>query len=106
MGFSLSLDDYGTGYSNIKRITEIPLSKVKIDKSLVDLLNDNRIRYILSDTINLFHSIGFEIVVEGVEDEKSLEFFNDLGCEYIQGFYYSKPLEKEEFISFLTSKTQ
>ena len=106
MGFSLSLDDYGTGYSNIKRITEIPLSKVKIDKSLVDLLNDNRIRYILSDTINLFHSIGFEIVVEGVEDEKSLEFFNDLGCEYIQGYYYSKPLEKEEFISFLTSKTQ
>lgn len=100
-GISFSLDDFGTGYSNLSRIITLPLSIVKIDKSMTDKVFDKKINAILKHTISLLKEIGIEIVVEGVETE---EVFNEcvkLGCDYIQGYYFSKPLPENEFVNFI-----
>lgn len=105
-GISFSLDDYGIGYSNISRIVSLPLRIVKLDKSLVDLVNDERIRIILKNTIHMLKEIGLEIVAEGVETEEILQQFIELGCDYIQGFYFSKPLPEQKFVEFMQKNTK
>ena len=104
MGFALSLDDYGTGYSNIKRMMDIPFSLIKIDKSFVDSIGEKKMKTIVIDTVKLFRSLGYEIVVEGVETKEEYDFFKDLGCEYIQGFYFSKPICDEDLIKFIKNR--
>jgi len=104
MGFALSLDDYGTGYSNIKRMMSIPFSIIKIDKSFVDSIDDEKMGMIVVDTIKLFRSVNYEIVVEGVETQKEYDFFKDLGCEYIQGYYFSQPLNHEDLINYINER--
>lgn len=100
-GISFSLDDFGTGYSNLSRVITLPLSIVKIDKSMTDKVFDKRINAILKHTISLLKEIGIEIVVEGVETEEVFNEFVNLGCDYIQGYYFSKPLPEDEFIKFI-----
>ncbi len=104
MGFVLSLDDYGTGYSNIKRMMDIPFSIIKIDKSFVDSIGDEKMEKIVFDTIKLFKSIGYEIVVEGVETEKEYNIFKELNCEYIQGFYFSRPISDKDLVEFIKTR--
>lgn len=99
-GNGFSLDDYGSGYSNLGRVMSFPYRIIKLDKSLVDSLSDDRSYKIMSQTISLLKSLGAEIVVEGVEDKKKADWFSEMGCEYIQGFYYAKPMPEAEFIEF------
>ena len=101
MGIHFSLDDYGTGYSNIDRFTKLPLKIVKIDKSLVDRYDDKVVNNVLKNTINMIKDLDRKVVVEGTENEKQVEKLKNLGCDYIQGFYYSKPLSLNKFIEFL-----
>lgn len=100
-GYSFSLDDYGTGYSNIQRISKLPLKIIKIDKSLVDGMAETHGMSILRNTVSMMQDIGMEIVVEGVETAESQKTVSDMSCDYIQGFYYSKPLSEEDFVSFI-----
>ncbi len=102
-GNGFSLDDYGSGYSNLSRVMSFPYRIIKLDKSLVDGLVDKRSYDIMSQTISLLKSLGAEIVVEGVEDEEKAKWFSDMGCEYIQGFYYAKPMPEHEFMAFCKS---
>lgn len=102
-GITFSLDDYGTGYSNTSRILELPFRIVKLDKSLVSKVSDSRMYIMLKSTIRAMKDIGMEIVVEGVEDEEALKLFTDLECDYIQGYYFSKPLPEKAFIEFMKS---
>lgn len=104
--YSFSLDDYGTGYSNIKRAIDLPLSLVKIDKSIVDIVETPSGRSIIRNTIAMMHDVGFKIVCEGVETERQYRILEELDCDYIQGFYFAKPMKKEEFISFLQEKNR
>lgn len=104
MGINFSLDDYGTGYSNIDRFVKLPLQIVKIDKSLVDRYLDDDMAMVLKNTINMIKDLNRKIVVEGTETSNQVEAFINYGCDYIQGFYYSKPLEKDEFINFIKEK--
>ena len=99
-GNGFSLDDYGSGYSNLGRVMSFPYRIIKLDKSLVDSLDDSRSYKIMQQTISLLQSLGAEIVVEGVEDREKAEWFSEMGCEYIQGFYYAKPMPEAEFIEF------
>ncbi|MCR4793372.1 MAG: EAL domain-containing protein [Lachnospiraceae bacterium] len=99
-GNGFSLDDYGSGYSNLGRVMNFPYRIIKLDKSLVDSLTDQRSYEIMRQTISLLKSLGAEIVVEGVEDREKAEWFSEMGCEYIQGFYYAKPMPEAEFIEF------
>ncbi|MBP5702035.1 MAG: EAL domain-containing protein, partial [Lachnospiraceae bacterium] len=102
-GNGFSLDDYGSGYSNLSRVMSFPYRIIKLDKSLVDGLGDKRSYEIVRQTISLLKSLGAEIVVEGVEDKQKAEWFSDMGCEYIQGYYYAKPMPEHEFIAFCKS---
>lgn len=104
-GFTFSLDDYGTGYSNMKRILEMPIQIIKIDKVIVDeIKKSDDMRRLIKNLTNAFHEVGFELLVEGIETKETLDFFIEQGCEYIQGFYYSKPLPMQDYIDFLKKK--
>lgn len=100
-GVSFALDDYGTGYSNISRIMSLPFRIIKLDKSLVDKVDDDNMRVLLKNTIHMLKEIGMEIVVEGVETKEVFQQFMELGCDYIQGYYFSKPLPEQEFVAFI-----
>lgn len=106
MGYSFSLDDYGTGYSNIQRVNNIPLRIVKIDKSMLDETASRNGMIILDHTVHMMKSIGKELVAEGAETENNVTMLKDMHCDYIQGYYFSKPLPEEEFIGFLREQNK
>ena len=101
IGFELSLDDFGSGYSNIKRFSNLPISIVKIDKSLVDECNDKKMRKLLDYSFNVVNTLNKQTVVEGVETKEQLDLFIEYGATYIQGYYFSKPVEFNSYIEFL-----
>ena len=103
-GISFSLDDYGVGYSNISRILSLPFDIVKIDKSLTDMFDDEKMNGVIKHTVAMLKSIGVKIVVEGVETAECFEAFEKLGVDYIQGYYFSKPLPESEFVEFMMKK--
>lgn len=100
-GISFSLDDYGTGYSNMKRVVQLPLKIVKLDKSFVDEQNNPKMWIVLQNTVKMLKDMNMEIVVEGIETKKMVEHFTDLNCDYIQGYYYSKPIPENDLVEFL-----
>lgn len=100
-GINFSLDDYGTGYSNIKSIASLPISIVKLDKAFVDEEDNPRMWIVLKNTIKMLKDIDMGIVVEGVENAELAKKFADLDCEFIQGYYYSRPIPKSDFIAFM-----
>lgn len=103
-GFALSLDDYGTGYSNMQRILRMPLKIIKIDKSMVDEMSTEKGEILVRNTIRLMQGIGMEIVAEGVEEEAQLDKLSSMGCDFIQGYYFAKPMPKNEFIRFIKDR--
>lgn len=105
-GINLSLDDFGTGYSNMMRIASLPLQIVKLDKTFSSLEESDDTDIVLKNTIHMIKELDMEIVVEGVETAALATKFADLNCEYIQGFYYSRPMPKDDFISFLIQQQQ
>lgn len=100
-GIKFSLDDFGTGYSNMKRIASLPLHIVKLDKSFVNIEESPKLRIVVENTIRMIKDMDMKIVVEGIETAELAKLFSSLECEYIQGYYYSKPLPKMEFINFI-----
>ncbi len=100
-GISFSLDDFGTGYSNIRRVASLPLKIVKLDKSFTVTENNPKMLIVLQNTIKMLKAMNIEIVVEGIETEELAKQFSDMKCEYIQGYYYSKPIPQNEFIEFV-----
>jgi len=100
-GISFSLDDFGTGYSNMRRIASLPLHIVKLDKSFTNVKENPNLMIVLKNTIRMIKDMNLKIVVEGIETEDMVRQFSDLECEYIQGYFYSKPLPKEDFIRFI-----
>ena len=102
-GISFSLDDYGTGYSNILRITKIPLHIIKLDKSFVDDLDRPGMKTIIKETIAMLKKMNKKILIEGVETYEDFDYFRAAGCDYVQGYYFSKPLNRDEFFRFLES---
>ena len=100
-GISFSLDDYGTGYSNIMRITRLPLDIIKLDKSFVDDLEKPGMKTVIHETIAMLKKMKKKILVEGVETYEEFDYFRNAGCDYVQGYYFSKPLNKADFFEFL-----
>ena len=105
-GIPFSLDDFGTGYSNIRRMTTMPLELVKLDKSFTDLEDNPKLESVVRNSVKMIKDMNMKIVVEGIEDQETAKFFSDLHCDYIQGFYYSKPLTKEEFVTFIAKENK
>lgn len=100
-GISFSLDDFGTGYSNIRRVASLPLKIVKLDKSFAITDDNNKMLIVLQNTVKMLKAMNMEIVVEGVETESLVKQFSEMKCEYIQGYYYSKPVPEKEFVEFI-----
>lgn len=103
-GLTFSLDDYGTGYSNVGRALDLPFSLVKLDKSLIDKLDDPAMHEVVSRTIAMMHSIGKEVLAEGIEAQEQVDLLRTMGIDYIQGYFFSKPLPESEFIAFLEQR--
>lgn len=103
-GVAFSLDDYGTGYSNIKRVIQLPLKIIKLDKAFVDEQDNPKMRVVLKNTVAMLKDMNMEIVVEGIETQEMLDFFTELNCDFIQGYFFSKPIPKPEFIRFIKSR--
>lgn len=105
-GVSFSLDDFGTGYSNMERVASLPLKIVKLDRSFVNSQDKPKMRVFLENFIRMFKDMDMEIVVEGIETEQMVKRFSDLHCDFIQGYYYSKPVPQGDFVKFIEqSKT-
>jgi EAL domain-containing protein (putative c-di-GMP-specific phosphodiesterase class I) len=92
LGVTLSIDDYGTGYSSLTYLSDLPVSEVKIDRSFVtDMAVDERLAKIVSSTTTLVHSLGKKVVAEGVENAATLTLLEEAGCDIAQGYYLSRP---------------
>lgn len=100
-GFLISMDDFGTGYSSLSLINEMPLDTLKIDKSFVDMIKldekPNKIQIILRHIISMAKEMGIHCIAEGAEEYEQILALRDLGCETVQGYYYSKPISMESF---------
>jgi diguanylate cyclase (GGDEF)-like protein len=102
LGVCLSIDDFGTGFSSLAYLKRLPVNELKIDKSFImDLGKEVNDIEIVSSTINLGHSLGLRVVAEGVENQAVLDRVQRLGCDQIQGYHISKPVEAGHFTSFL-----
>lgn len=99
----LSIDDYGTGYSSLAYLKDLPVSELKIDKSFVMHMQQNESdRIIVSSTIELAHNMGLQVVAEGIENHRTLELLQQMGCDYGQGYYMGKPMPIIEFDQWLS----
>lgn len=102
LGIKISLDDFGTGYSTLTHILKLPVDIIKIDKSFVDdICNRGKEFQIVQRTIELAHSIGAKIISEGVETAEQQNILSEMGCDFGQGYYFSKPVAKDEAIKIM-----
>lgn len=105
-GIPLSIDDFGSGYSSLSYIKQLPASEIKIDRSLItDIGTHPGDRVIVQTTIDMCHSLGYKVVAEGVEDETTASLLESMGCDMIQGFLLTPPLPLEELLAWLCSRT-
>jgi diguanylate cyclase (GGDEF)-like protein len=104
LGVGFSLDDFGTGYSSLSYLKKFPIHELKIDRSfLTNVPEINEDNSIVKAIISMAHSLGLNLIAEGVESAEQLDFLRQHNCNVIQGFYYSKPLSKADFTEFLSS---
>jgi len=101
-GMKISIDDYGTGYSSLAQLKQLPVHELKIDKSFVQRLKDDSDdQIIVRSTIELAHNMGLSVVAEGIEDEFALKWLAKHGCELAQGYFISRPQPTKEITSWL-----
>ena len=104
MGFSLAVDDYGTGYSSLAMLKSLPVQDLKIDKSFVlQLAEGSEDAVIVKSTIELAHNMGLKVIAEGVENAVSLEWLRALGCDTAQGYFISRPIAALDLEAWLAS---
>jgi len=102
LGFTLSIDDFGTGYSSLFYLKKLPVSKLKIDKSFIDDISQNSDdEAIVHAVILIAKSMNVEVIAEGVETQEQQRFLLAHGCNLTQGYLYSKPLPKKEFVNII-----
>ncbi|HOO27316.1 MAG TPA: bifunctional diguanylate cyclase/phosphodiesterase, partial [Lachnospiraceae bacterium] len=102
IGISIAIDDFGTGYSSLSRLNELPIDVLKIDKKFVDgILKSDRERAMIKTIIDLAKNLNLKIVAEGAETKEQVDFLKQKQCDFIQGYYYFKPLSVEELNTYL-----
>lgn len=101
LGITLSMDDFGTGYSSLSYLREYPFKVLKIDRSFINGITVNKEDCnLVKGIIAMSHSLGLSVVAEGVETKAQLLLLSDLDCDYIQGYFYSKPIPAEELLKY------
>lgn len=105
LGVSLSIDDFGTGYSSLSHLARMPVHEVKIDRSfVVGLETDREYAPVVRAAIDMGHSLGLKVVVEGIETAWAAAQLQALGCDFAQGFLYAKPMGLGEFVAWMKGK--
>lgn len=101
-GFKFCADDFGTGYCNFDNALHLPFEYIKMDRSLImKLTHDQEEQVVVTTLIQMFHTLGKKIIAEGIETTKQQELLCQMGVDYIQGFYYARPMPEDEFLEFL-----
>lgn len=101
LGVKLSIDDFGTGYSSLAYLRQMPVQELKIDQTFIRHLTEhNSDGAIVKSTIELGHNLGMKVVAEGAEEWHQIELLEQWGCDMIQGYYFSKPLDQANFLAF------
>ncbi len=104
-GVKFSLDDFGTGQSNLNYIVEMPVDIVKFDRGMVlDYFANSKTKYVMDAAMHMIHGLELNIVSEGIETKEQFDAMSDLGISYIQGYYFSKPLPNDKFLEFIKEK--
>jgi len=104
-GISIALDDFGTGYSSLSYLAKLTINTLKIDREFIkDIPESEESKAICRSIISLAHSLGKSVVAEGIETEEQLAFLKQLNCDIAQGYYFAKPLNKEDYINFCMSQ--
>jgi diguanylate cyclase (GGDEF)-like protein/PAS domain S-box-containing protein len=104
LGILLSMDDFGTGYSSLSYLRQYSFDVLKVDRSFINGIADQSSdRDLVNAAIAMAHSLGLKVVAEGVENEEQLFILNELNCDYVQGFYFSKPIPEKELFQFYSN---
>ena len=103
-GYRFALDDFGTGFANLSQVAKLPFAVIKLDPSLLFNL-DERSSIFFEDLLRMFARMGLQTVVEGVETAEQAARVNRIGSDYIQGFYYARPMPEAEFLAFMCSQS-
>lgn len=98
LGISISLDDFGTGYSSLQYLKDLPVSTLKIDKSFINDITQSDSRNIVESIIQLARSLQLDVLAEGAEFVEQIEILKELGCDFVQGYYFYKPLTLDKAI--------
>ena len=107
LGLQSSIDDFGSGYSSLAYLKGLPATEIKIDKSFVlNMTHDESDAVIVHSTIALAHNMGYRVVAEGVENVEILELLQVLGCDVVQGFYFSKAIPAEQVLTWIQQHNQ
>jgi EAL domain-containing protein (putative c-di-GMP-specific phosphodiesterase class I) len=105
-GVSITIDDFGSGYSNLARMKDMPLDRVKLDASLTrDIDHSESARTIVASVVHLIHGLGAEVVAEGVERREQLEVLRTIGCDLVQGYIFAQPMGGDEFAEWVQSRS-
>ena len=97
MGVQIAIDDFGTGYSSLSYLNRFPANLLKIDKSFIDKVNDNdSSKQYVASIIAIGHIMGFNVISEGVEEDEQISVLKEIGCDYIQGYIWGRPLPEEQ----------
>ncbi|HEB80883.1 MAG TPA: EAL domain-containing protein, partial [Chromatiales bacterium] len=105
MGFKIAIDDFGTGYSSLSRLRHFPVDILKIDRSFVtNMATCTSDAALVKSTIDMAHTLGFQVVAEGVEDDSQLSMLMEFGCDIFQGYYFSKPICADEFLEYTNKR--
>ena len=105
-GFQLHMDDFGSGYSSLTSLNMLPFDVLKLDKSLIDYINQFRGKQVVQHVIALAHGLGMKVLAEGVEEKEQVEALKEMECDEIQGFYYSRPQPYEVVEEMLAREEQ
>lgn len=101
-GIRFSLDDFGTGQSNLNYIVDMPVDIVKFDREMINAYFENgKAKYVMDAAMHMVHGMNLEIVSEGIETKEQYRVMKELGISYIQGYYFSKPLSEQQFLEFI-----
>ena len=106
VGVRFALDDFGTGQSNLNYIVEMPVDVVKFDSTMTNAYFENgTAKYVMDAAMQMIQGMDLEIVSEGIEESEQYKTMKELGIDYIQGFYFSRPVDSDEFIRFMKEKS-
>jgi len=101
-GIRVAIDDFGTGYSSLSYLRQVPIDVVKLDKSFIDpMAASTQQRDLVEGIVRLAHTLGLEVIAEGLEHPRDRELLMDIGCPYGQGYLFSKPLTEQEALRWL-----